>query len=203
MSQSFPIPTEEELIELRRRVQHIQEKEQGELAAQAKRQEKDALIQTIEEATYKAVTQPTEYDSAMAIADTDKVLKTRRTSKRWLDRVFQRLMAMGSLRPISAHLIALTLAGLAVVGLVYWVDVPFIEPYKPFGIHIIQVIGAIQILKSSTRSIALPLLAMGVGCIMGQKVTGSTEVFFMNHNAFSLLTLVGVIGLAFSVLAMD
>ena len=69
--------------------------------------------------------------------------------------------------------------------------------------YFIEIAAAVQILKSASRSIVLPLAATAIGAVISHQLTGNH--LLLNHPAafFQAMMIVGLIGIAISVFSID
>ncbi len=135
--------------------------------------------------------------------DTYQTLKTKRLRASIIEVVFRRIAAMVSIRPIIGNIIAIGLAMLALFYVYQEVDIAGFESYKSyFGIGI-QLFGAIQIIKSGTRSLLLPLIAMVWGGMVAHSFGAHDALFTFGKAFYEHLMIVGIIGVGASVLTID
>jgi hypothetical protein len=71
------------------------------------------LKEELTEKMNELVNTPNEFEGAMKMPDTQKVLKTKRKSYHFIDVLFNRLKGMFAIRPIIGNIIALIIAGIA------------------------------------------------------------------------------------------
>lgn len=172
--------------------------------AEAKRQhEHERLKQELHDITYKAAHTPTEFDGAMQIPDTDKVLKTKRKHKHFIEMFLERIKGMFSVRPILGNIIALLLSGIALFYIFKEVNLAGFAKYQWYFAIGIQIFAAIQIIKSGTRALLLPVLALVLGGLAAHSLSGNQTLFHFNQLFYQHLMIVGIIGLGVSILSID
>ena len=168
--------------------------------------EYDRLKQDLADITYKASHTPTEFDSAMTYPDTDKVLKSK-GNQSFLNSAIDRFTHMLSPRPITGNLIALgiLLAVLLIIRLnaqAYYDDND-IRQYLPYIGYLALGAGAIQILKSSTRSLLIPVVATAVGLAIATSMNVDDVVFTFQQTVYQGMFIVGLIGLIIGAFTID
>lgn len=168
-----------------------------------RRQEYDKLKEDLHDIIYKASHTPTEFDGAMQIPDTERVLRTKRKKHHFIDLLFERIRGMLSLRPIVGNIIALLLAGLVLFYIFKEVNIAGFAKYQGYFAIGIQIFAAIQIIKSGTRSLLLPILALVLGCIAAHTLSDTQTLFNFNRVFYQHLMIVGIIGLGVSILSID
>lgn len=175
----------------------------SQIDAQRKIQEYEQLKKDLFDISYKANHTLTEFDSGMQQVDTERALKTTRATPSFSELVISRIIKMCNVRPIVGNFIAL---GLSVIGLFFILNFfnnPDLKSLKVGLTYFIEIAAAVQILKSASRSIVLPLVATAVGAVVSNQLTGSH--LFLNHSAdfFQAMMIVGLVGIGISVFAID
>lgn len=95
------------------------------------------------------------------------------------------------------------LAGVALYYIFNEIKEPwFIKYQNYFGIGI-QLFAALQIIKSGSRSLLLPVLALVVVGIASHSLAEDQTLFHFGKAFFEHLTIVGVIGVGVSILSID
>ena len=171
--------------------------------AQKKIQEYEQLKKDLVDISFKANHTLTEFDSGMQQVDTERVLKTNRSNHTFSELVISRIIKMCNVRPIVGNFIAL---GLSVIGLIFLLNFltnPDLKSLKVGLTYFIEIAAAVQILKSASRSIVLPLAATALGAVISNQLTGNH--LFLNHHAdfFQAMMIVGLVGIGISVFAID
>ena len=189
---------------------HITDQEisdlKNEVEAKKRQVEYDRLKQDLADITYKVSHTPTEFDSAMTYPDTDKVLKSK-DNQSFLNSAIDRFTHMLSPRPITGNLIALgiLLAVLLIIRLnaqAYYDDND-IRQYLPYIGYLALGAGAIQILKSSTRSLLIPVVATAVGLAIATSMNVDDVVFTFQQTVYQGMFIVGLIGLIIGAFTID
>jgi len=186
------IPTEQDLRDIK-----------SQLEAAKRAAEYEHLKQELHDITYKAANTPTEFDGAMHIPDTDKLLRTKRTRHHFFDLLFDRIRSMFSLRQIIGNIIALLIAGVALFYIFHEANMAGFEKYQNYFAIGIQVFAAIQIIKSATRGLLLPFLALVVGASVARSLGADQTLLHFNKTFYQHLMITGIIGLGVAVLSID
>ena len=142
--------------------QHEIEKVKSQIKEMSRKAEFEQLKQELADATHKAVNTPNEFEGAMQMPDTDKLLKTKRKTDSFFDLVFDRVRAMLAVRSIVGNIIAI---GLTFFGMYYIyneIQGTVLAEYQSYMGTGMCIFAVIQCLKSSTRPILLPILALVV-----------------------------------------
>lgn len=174
----------------------------SQIDAQKKIQEYNQLKKELFDITYQAYHSLTDLDGGMKQVDTERALKANRSNSSLSELLIQRIIKMCNLRPIAGNLIAL---GLVFIGLVFLTNCltdPELKSLRVGLIYFIEFAAAVQILKSASRSIVLPLAATAIGAVISHQL-GKHLLF--NHPAvfFQGMMIVGVVGIAISVFSID
>ena len=114
-----------------------------------------------------------------------------------------RIIKMCNVRPIIGNLIALGLSFIGLVFLINFLTDPELKSLSSGLTYFIEFAAAVQIVKSASRSIILPLAATAIGAVISHQLTGNHLIF--NHPAvfFQIMMIVGLIGIAISVFSID
>jgi hypothetical protein len=171
--------------------------------AHKKAQEYAKLKQDLFDITYKAGNELTEFDGGMKEVDTTKSLKTKRNTSSFYELIIARAIKMSSIRPIAGNIVALGLAVIGLVFLFHYLNNPEIKTLKTYLAYFIELAGAIQILKSASRSILLPLLATIIGAAISNQLTGHHQFLSQSGVFYQAMMVTGLIGIAISVFSID
>jgi hypothetical protein len=171
--------------------------------AQRKIQEYAQLKKDLFDISYKANHALTEFDSGMQQVDTERALKTNRSNPSFSELVISRIIKMCNVRPIVGNFIALGLSFIGLIFLLNFFTNPDLKSLKVGLTYFIEIAAAVQVLKSASRSIVLPLAATAIGAVISTQLTGNH--IFLNHHAdfFQAMMIVGLIGIGISVFAID
>lgn len=165
--------------------------------------EYEKLKKELAAVTREAVTAPTEFDGMMQIPDTDKVLKSERKKQTFVELLFARIVGMFAVRPIIGNVIALLIAGVVMFYIFHEMKAAGFGKYQAyFGIGI-QLFAAIQVIKSGTRSLLLPFLALVVGSTVAHGLAVHHTLLDFDKVFYQHLMIVGIIGLGASILSID
>lgn len=191
MDNTFPI-TDDKIEEL-----HLK------ITEHKKREEYNRLQRDLFEITYRAHNTLNEFDGDMKQADLDQVLSNKNKKQTFSDIFISRFMKMCSIRPITGNLIAITLAIIALCSLNVFLNNPELKTLKLGLGYFIEFAAGIQILKSASRSLLLPIIATIVGAIVANQLTG--HQVFLQHPAdfYEVLMITGLIGIAISIFSID
>ena len=190
ISDLFVVPSDTELQNLREQI------------ASAKRMAEYAqLKKDLKEIVSTSVNTPNELEGMMQIPDTEKVLKTKREKSHFFELLLERLHSMFSVRPIIGNIIALLIASVAL----YYIfdETEMSQSSQGFFAAAIEIFAAIQIIKSATRGLLLPFLALLIGCSIAHMLTAHQTFLHFNKIFYEHLMVVGIIGLGVAVLCID
>jgi len=186
------IPSDKDIAELKNQVSAIE-----------KRKEYNKLVNTIKQSTHEAFQENMISDGQMQVNDSYQVLKAKRKVQSFMDMIIQRLLAMISFKPIIGNIIAIGLAAFALYYVYHQIDLAGFAKYKHYFGTGIEIFGAIQIIKSGTRSLLLPLIAMIWGGIVAHSLGAHELLFTFDKTFYEYLMIVGTIGLGISVLTIE
>jgi hypothetical protein len=186
------LPTEQDLNLLKSQIEEAKRKA-----------EYERLKQDLHDIAYKAANTPNEFDGSMQLADTDRVLETKRTKNHFFDLLFCRIRSMFSLRPIIGNIIALLIAGIALFYIFNEVNTTGLKAYQSHFAIGIQIFAAIQIIKSATRGLLLPFLALTLGAAVAHNLGADQTLLHFNKEFYQHLMITGIIGLGVAVLSID
>lgn len=191
MNQAMTI-TDSELNDLRQQ-----------LAEQQRQAEYRKLKHDLFELTLAANHQLSEFDSGMKEVDTERRLVTPKGQKTLSQLIISRFLHMCSLRPISGNLIALGLALAALIILQVALTSAEIITLKKYLSGFIELAAAVQILKSASRSLILPLASTLVGAILINQLAVNQLFLGQSLVVYQGLLITGLIGIALSVFSID
>ncbi len=150
-----------------------------------------------------AVNTPNEFEGGMKIVDTEAVLKTKRNANNIFDLIFHRLGTMFALRPVIGNMISLVLTLTVLFYIFNYLDGTMYAKYKNYFAVGIQLTAALQIIKSGTRSLILPFLALVIGAMVSQTLGDNQSLLHFNKLFYQHLMVVGMIGLGVSIMSID
>lgn len=192
MDDNAHIPTVHDLASLR-----------DELEAARKKLEYDQLKRDLYEITCKAAVVSNEFSGVMQLPDSEQNLKTKNANHVFAELLLDRLRRMFSLRPIVGNIIALLISVITLFYIFNEVNIAGFEQYQAYFAIGIQLFAAIQIIKSATRGLLLPFLALTVGSYVSHSLSAHDTLFNFNIDFYQHLMIVGIIGLGVSVLSID
>jgi hypothetical protein len=117
--------------------------------------------------------------------------------------MLSRITGMFAVRPVMNNLIALGLASLVLYYLFFEVSDSGFLHYQSYFCVGIQLFAALQIIKSGTRSLLLPFSALILGGIAAHTLEHHQTLLYANKAFYDHLMIVGMIGLAASILTID
>lgn len=153
--------------------------------------------------SYKANHSLTDFDGGMKQVDTDKVLKTKRSAHTFSEMIIARFMKMCSFRPIVGSIVAVGLALACVICIFSFLHHPKLDNYRILVAYCIEMAAGVQILKSASRSLLLPVLATIIGAIVANTMEPN-QLFLFHHQLFyQIMMLTGILGISISVFTID
>lgn len=167
-----------------------------------KREEYERLKKDLFDITFKANHTLTEFNGGMKEVDTERALLS--SKKRTLpEMLIGRFLKMCSLRPVAGNMIAIALAIVSVVSLHQFLKNPELNSLKIYLGYFIEMAAGLQILKSASRSLVLPITATLFGAIISNQLTG--HQLFLEHPAgfYQALLVTGLVGIGISVFTID
>lgn len=192
MTNHLSNPSDQDLLSLR-----------SELEEARRRAEYEKLKSELYEVTYRASNTPNEFDGVMQMPDTHRALSTKRQKQHFFNLMLDRLQGMFSLRPIMGNIIALMMSGIALFYIFNKVEMAGFQDYENyFGLGI-QITAALQIIKSATRGLLLPVLALLIGGSAAHTLGAHDTLLHFNKTFFQYLMLTGIVGLGVAVLTID
>lgn len=167
------------------------------------RSEYDQLKRDLAAMHSQAQQLPSEYDGSLQWPDHQQVLKSQRRSRHAIELLLQRLAAMFAIRPILGALIALGLTAVVLFYIRHEIDLAGFGAYRHYFGWGAEIAGALTIIKSATRSLLLPFVALVIGGMIAHSMGSHGTVFGFSHRFYEQLMLVGVVGLILSILTID
>lgn len=184
-------PTEVELNDLKAQLE----------AAERQRQYDE--IKSKLDAIKEQGSEPNEFEGAMQIPDSEKVMQTKRQSQHLIEKIIKRVTHMLSPRPVVGNLIAIGLAFIALHFLRHEVTLAGFGKYQNYIGTGLLIFGAIQVLKSSTRSLFIPVVTMIAGAIISHTLPHGEHFLGYTAKFYQYVMITGIIGLGISVLTID
>ncbi|HDS3856730.1 TPA: hypothetical protein QH041_003098 [Legionella pneumophila] len=181
--------------------EHLNELRQ-QLHEHKKRNEYVQLKRDLFDITFQANHALTEFDGGMKQVDTERALSPHR-KQTISDLIIARFIKMCALRPVIGNLIAVTLALVAIASLHAFLHNPELNSLKTYLSYFIELAAGIQVLKSASRSLVLPLCATIIGVIISSQLTGNH--LFLKHTSefYQAVLVTGLVGIAISVFSID
>ena len=147
--------------------------------------------------------EPNEFEGAMQIPDTEKVMQTKRQSQHLIEKIIKRVTHMLSPRPVVSNLIAIGLAFIALHFLRHEVTLAGFGKYQNYIGTGLLIFAALQVIKSSTRSLFIPVVTMIAGAIISHTLPHSEHFLGYTAKFYQYVMITGIIGLGISVLTID
>ena len=144
-----------------------------------------------------------EFEGAIQIPDTEKVMQTKRQSQHLIEKIIKRVTHMLSPRPVVGNLIAIGLAFIALHFLRHEVTLAGFGKYQNYIGTGLLIFGAIQVIKSSTRSLFIPVITMIAGAIISHTLPHGEHFLGYTAQFYQYVMITGIIGLGISVLTID
>lgn len=186
------VVTDEELINLKK-----------ELAEKKKQLEYKKLKSDIQEIAFRANNELTEFSGGMKQVDTDRALKSHRDPSSFFGMLSARLGKMMAVRPIMGSIIGIGLTVFGIIALLGFLHNPKIDPYKIYLAYLLESAIAVQVLKSASRSLLLPVIATVIGLVVSNSIT-EKQLFLQHHQLFyQVFMMIGLTGIAVSVFSID
>lgn len=129
--------------------------------------------------------------------------KFEKSQKTLSQLIITRFLHMCSLRPIIGNCIALGLALAGLIILQLALDGTEMSSFKRYLSGFIELAAAVQVLKSASRSLVLPLAATLIGALMVNQVTANQLLLGQSLIVYQGLLVTGLIGIALSVFSID
>ena len=171
--------------------------------AQKKINEYAKLKKDLFDVTFQANHALTEFDGGMQQVDTEQSLKTKREISALSEIFVARTIKMCNVRPVVGNMIAISLAIVGLVFLFNCLNNPELKTLKIYLSYFIEMAAAVQILKSASRSIVLPLVATIMGAMVSNQLTGHQLFLHQPSLFFQAMMITGLIGIAVSVFSID
>ena len=185
-------PTENELESLRRQIE-----------ASRRQEELKNLKQELADITLKAQYDLGEFDGGLKEVDTERLLKNKEKKNHLMDRAIASFLKMMSVRPVIRNLVAILVLMGCVVCLLNFLHIKPLEGKIIYFCYFIEIAVGIQILKSATRSLLIPVSATLIGAVVANTMPEGS-LFLMHHQLFyQILMVTGIVGVMMSVFTID
>lgn len=169
----------------------------------AKRQQQYDEIKSKLDAIKEQGNEPNEFEGAMQIPDSEKVMQTKRQSQHLVEKIIKRLTHMLSPRPVVGNLIAIGLAFIALHFLRHEVTLAGFGKYQDYIGTGLLIFAALQVIKSSTRSLFIPVVTMITGAIISHTLPHGEHFLGYTSKFYQYVMITGIIGLGISALTID
>tara|TARA_B100001996_G_scaffold247927_1_gene192097 strand:+ start:225 stop:800 length:576 start_codon:yes stop_codon:yes gene_type:complete len=161
------------------------------------------LKEEIQEITQQVINKPNEFEGSMQVQDSYRALHTKRKRSAFTELVIARIISMISLRPVIGNLIAIGLVMLALVFLHQGLMLSHLARYQHYMGVGLMLFAGLQIIKSGTRSICLPLISMILGAMISHQLKSDELLFTYGRTFYQYVMMTGIAGVAISVLTID
>lgn len=174
---------------------------------QKRQQEYQRLSQNLERISGENSQAIEEFYSPMQSPDMEQVLNTQKGREGFIILLIRRLQNMLSPRPAIGGFISLGLT----VAIVVLLHKNFIQHIAGWDIHrylpylgiTVLIAGGLQIIKSGTRTLLLPLLAVIIGGSIASSMGVHDTMLTLQKAVFQGAFICGVIGLIIAVFSID
>lgn len=186
------VPTEKDIKNLEKKLD------------EAKRiQEHENLKADIASITDQIVNTPNEFQGAIQVPDTERVLKTKRKLKNFTELMISRFTRMLSARPIIGNLIAIGLGVVALTLMKTEIILQHFDKWQHYlGIGVLIVMGW-QVIKSASRSILIPLVAAIAGAIISNSLPHGQTFLTYGVTFYQYMMVAGLCGIVISIFTID
>ena len=140
---------------------------------------------------------------AIQSVDEHQLLKTKRTGSSVFEKVFIRIGEMASPASVTGSISAIVIGIVCLTILYYKADALGLKEYQHFLGFGILIAGAWQIVKSGSRSLFLPIIAVIVGFAASSNLNHGYTFLSFSKDFYNMLTLVGIAGLINSMTHMS
>ena len=185
-------PTEAELAELK-----------SQLEAAERQRQYDEIKSKLDEIKGQDGQQSNELEGAIQELDTERVMQSKRNTLHLVEMIIKRFTRMLSPRPVVGNLIAIGLTFVALHFLRHEVTLAGFGKYQDYIGTGLLIFGAIQVLKSSMRSLFIPVVAMIAGAIISHTLPHGEHFLGYSAQFYQHMMIAGIIGLGISVLTID
>lgn len=178
-----------------------------ELEEKKKKYEYERLKNELYELNLKENNELTEFQGGLKEVDTTQILKTKNRTLHMADLIVSGFMKMMSPRPVARNILAIALIAVSVFILLHFLNIKQLEHYKQLGniklylVNFIEIAAAVQILKSSTRS--MPVVATLAGALISNSMTDAQLVLMHPQLFYQILMCVGILGVTISAFTID
>ena len=127
------------------------EKLKSQISDMSRKAEHEKLKKELAELTREIVHTPNEFEGAMQMPDTEKVLSAKRKRAGFFELVINRVRDMASLRPIVGNVIAIGLAVFALYYITTQVQGTVLEDYQHYLGTGMCIFAGLQVIRSATH----------------------------------------------------
>ncbi len=192
MSNQDLIVTDDDIRELREKLyQH------------KKLEEYEKLKQDLFDINFKANNELNEFQGGMKQVDTDKILKRKDGKQTLSDIIVNRFIKMCSLRPVAGNLIGIVLSLVSIIALHYYLGTKELKSFIMIVTYILEAGIGIQIIKSASRSVVLPVFSMLFMTTALANLKTDQTLFQHPILFFQIALVVSILSVAVSVFSID
>ena len=186
------VPSQKDIDDLRDKIED-----------EKRKSEYEKLKQDLIDISLNAKYDINEFDSGLKKVDTERVLTSQRKTNHFSDILIQNFLKMASPRPVARNIFALAVLFGCVFCVITFLHIKQFEPYKIHFCYFLESAAAIQILKSASRSLFIPLAALLIGIVTSTTMQNN-QMLLQHHQLFyQALMIVGILGLTISVFTID
>ena len=146
---------------------------------------------------------PNEFEGAIQVPDTEKLMQTKRQSQHLIEKIIKRITHMLSPRPVIGNLVAIGLTFIALHFLRHEVTLAGFGKYQNYIVTGMLIFAALQVIKSSTRSLFIRVVTMIAGAIISHTLPHGEHFLSYTAKFYQYVMITGIIGLGISVLTID
>lgn len=168
-----------------------------------KRVEYEKLKSDLMDISLKSKYELSEFDGGLKETDTHRILKSKNKKKHFADFFIDGIIKMVSPRPIIRNIIAISLLIATVLCIVEYLHVKEFEPYKLKFCYFLESAIIVQILKSASRSLFIPITSLLIGVVASNIMQPNDILLAQSQLNFQILMIVGALGITISVFTID
>lgn len=192
VSSSEMMPTQKDIDDLK-----------SQLDAHKRKSEYEQLKQDLMDISIKSKYELSEFDGGLKEVDTQRILKTQNKKTYLADFIVQGFLKMASPRPVARNLLAIGLLISTVFCIVTFLHIKQFEAYKIYFCYFLEAAIGVQILKSSSRSLFIPVIALTIG-VIASNIMMPNQLFLAHHQLYyQILMIIGALGITISVFTID
>ncbi|OGT31691.1 MAG: hypothetical protein A3E87_02840 [Gammaproteobacteria bacterium RIFCSPHIGHO2_12_FULL_35_23] len=130
-------------------------------------------------------------------------LSQKSTKSNFLTVLANRIIEMLSPTPVINYLIASFLFGIVIYFINHPEGIKWLIKYKLYFAYFAQFALAITIIKSASKGLLLPLLALFIGSIAFKVISPSDTLFELSKNFYGFIMIIGILGTCISIIKIN